>query len=150
MKHHPTLPTFGALVPGAGGVLGAIMRGELIAGAREPDYAVIVPTHKSALFAPMAWGQNGVDVPGAMSLTDGWHNTAAMLQATSSEVERKLRATSLGSVPLLRKMSERAALDYVVSKPFSGYAEAFRNLRTSLELSSPNAPPRRRAPSSAI
>lgn len=81
MKHHPTLPTFGALVPGAGGVLGAIMRGELIAGAREPDYAVIVPTHKSALFAPMAWGQNGVDVPGAMSLTDGWRNTAAMLQA---------------------------------------------------------------------
>jgi capsular exopolysaccharide synthesis family protein len=61
---------------------------------------------------------------------------------TSSEVERKLRAASLGSIPLLRKMSSRAALDYVVSKPFSGFAEAFRNLRTSLELASPDAPPK--------
>ena len=73
-----TLPTFGEVVPGAGGRLGAIMRGALVNGVRQPDYAVIVPDLPSA---KLAYGKYGQDIPDAQSLTDGLANTAAMLAA---------------------------------------------------------------------
>ena len=81
MQRQPTLPTFGALVPGEGGRLGAIMRGALVDGQREPDYALIVPANPACDMDPMPWGKYGLDVPGANSLTDGWRNTPAMLAA---------------------------------------------------------------------
>jgi hypothetical protein len=57
MKRQPTLPTFGEIVPGAGGRLGAIMRGALVNGVREPDYAVIVPDDKAPDLGKMQVGQ---------------------------------------------------------------------------------------------
>lgn len=80
-KRTPTLPTFGELVPGEGGRLGAIMRGSDGPAGRQPDYAVIVPEDKAANLGTMAWGKYGEDVPGAASLTDGWANTRAMAKA---------------------------------------------------------------------
>jgi len=73
-----TLPTFGELVPGAGGRLGAIMRGALVNGVRQPDYAVIVPDIPAV---QLPWGEYGKNVPGADSLTDGLANTESMLAA---------------------------------------------------------------------
>ena len=78
MKQRPTLPTFGAIVPGEGGRLGAIMRGSVIDGLRQPDYAIIVPDLPSV---QLAWGQRGVEVKNANSMTDGQLNTLAMLIA---------------------------------------------------------------------
>lgn len=74
----PTLPTFGEVVPGEGGRLGAIMRGDIVAGIRQPDYAIIVPDLPGIT---LPWGKRGQDVTGAASLTDGMTNTAAMLTA---------------------------------------------------------------------
>ena len=76
MKHHPTLPSFGGIVPGESGRLGGIMRGALIDGVHQPDYALIVPDMPAL---DLAWGVYGEDVPGAGSLTDGLANTQAML-----------------------------------------------------------------------
>lgn len=76
--NHPTLPTFGEVVPGEGGRLGAIMRGNVVDGVRQPDYAIIVPDLKGV---DLAWGERGKEIPGANSLTDGQANTAAMLAA---------------------------------------------------------------------
>lgn len=74
----PTLPTFGEVVPGEGGRLGAIMRGPLVGGIRQPDYAIIVPDLAAKA---ITWGKRGQDVAGAQSQTDGLANTAAMLAA---------------------------------------------------------------------
>ncbi len=74
----PTLPTFGEVVPGEGGRLGAIMRGNVVDGVRQPDYAIIVPDLPGI---DLPWGKSGQDVTGATSLTDGLTNTAAMLAA---------------------------------------------------------------------
>ena len=76
MKHHPTLPSFGDIVPGESGRLGGIMRGALVDGVHQPDYALIVPDMPAL---DMAWGVYGEEVPGADSLTDGLANTQAML-----------------------------------------------------------------------
>lgn len=78
MEQRPTLPTFGEIVPGEGGRLGAIMRGHVIDGVREPDYAVIVPDLPAT---EMQWGKYGTEIKGADSLTDGLRNTQAMLAA---------------------------------------------------------------------
>lgn len=80
MKQQPqrTLPTFGEVVPGEGGRLGAIMRGAVVDGVRQPDYAIIVPDLPGV---DMEWGKRGQEVAGASSLTDGQANTAAMLAA---------------------------------------------------------------------
>lgn len=75
-----TLPTFGEIVPGEGGRLGAIMRGTLVNGVRQPDYAVILADTEAPT---LAWGEYGKRVEGADSLTDGQTNTAAMLKAGS-------------------------------------------------------------------
>lgn len=80
-KLHDTLPPFGELVPGAGGRLGAIMRGELVGGIRLPDYALIVPDTKTANLGLMAWGKRGQNVQGAASRIDGLANTRAMAAA---------------------------------------------------------------------
>lgn len=77
MKQHPTLPTFGEIVPGEGGRLGGIMRGAVVNGVRQPDYALIVPDMPTI---SLAWGKYGEEVPGADSLTDGLTNTKAMLK----------------------------------------------------------------------
>lgn len=77
MKQQPTLPSFGEIVPGEGGRLGGIMRGALIDGVRQPDYALIVPDLPAVR---LTWGKD-TEVKGTSSLTDGLANTAAMLEA---------------------------------------------------------------------
>lgn len=77
-KKQPTLPTFGALVPGAGGRLAGIMRGNMVGTMRQPDYALIVADMDDV---PLQWGAYGTDVMGANSLTDGVINTLAMIAA---------------------------------------------------------------------
>lgn len=63
---------------------------------------------------------------------------AEMLDAgltTAEDVERRLETAYLGAVPLLASVaddSKSAPIDYVVEKPLSSFAEAFRNLRTSV------------------
>lgn len=78
MKQQPTLPTFGEIVPGEGGRLGAIVRGNVVDGVRHPDYAIIVPDLTGVA---LQWGQYGTEIAGAGSLSDGLANTAAMLKA---------------------------------------------------------------------
>lgn len=78
MKQQPTLPTFGEIVPGEGGRLGAIMRGNIVDGVRQPDYAIIVPDLTGV---ELQWGQHSTEIAGASSLSDGLANTAAMLKA---------------------------------------------------------------------
>jgi hypothetical protein len=84
MRNPPlrTLPTFGEIVPGAGGRLGAIMRGALVDGVRQSDYAVIVADAVAGgEVLKLAWGNYGTEIPGAASRTDGLANTAAMVKA---------------------------------------------------------------------
>lgn len=81
MKRQATLQTFGEIVPGEGGRLGAIMRGALVGGVRQPDYAIIVPDLPSA---KLPWGEYGKSAAGADSLTDGLANTEAMIAAGCS------------------------------------------------------------------
>lgn len=78
MSRKPTLPTFGEIVPGEGGRLGAIMRGNIVDGVRQTDYAIIVPDLPSI---KLPWGEYGKQIKGADSLTDGLANTQAMLSA---------------------------------------------------------------------
>jgi hypothetical protein len=78
MSKKPTLPTFGEIVPGEGGRLGAIMRGNIVGGVRQADYAIIVPDLPAI---ELPWGEYGKQIAGADSLTDGLANTAAMLKA---------------------------------------------------------------------
>lgn len=78
MNQQRTLPSFGNIVPGEGGRLGAIMRGNLVDGVRQPDYALIMPKVPAI---KLPWGEYGKSITGADSLTDGLANTQAMLRA---------------------------------------------------------------------
>jgi exopolysaccharide transport family protein len=61
--------------------------------------------------------------------------------STSEDIERFLGVASLGSVPLLSstqagsKGGAQSPADIIVEKPLSAFAEAFRNLRTSIVYS---------------
>ena len=82
-KQTPTLPTFGEVVPGEGGRLAGIMRGPVVDGVRQPDYALIVADATDAPAVLLPWGKSDQDVTGATSLTDGPTNTIAMAAAGS-------------------------------------------------------------------
>jgi succinoglycan biosynthesis transport protein ExoP len=58
--------------------------------------------------------------------------------ATAEDVEQRLDVSYLGAIPLLSSVAEGrvgAPIDYVVEKPLSSFAEAFRNLRASVMYS---------------
>lgn len=78
MSKKRTLPTFGQEVPGEGGRLAGIMRGPLVNGVYQADYALIVADMKAA---KLPWGKHDHNVPSANSLTDGFANTEAMALA---------------------------------------------------------------------
>lgn len=83
MKVHPiTLPAFGAVIPGQGGILAAILRGPTVDGIEQPPFALIVSDASAGELQDIAWGEYGKDVPGASSRTDGPANTAAMALAS--------------------------------------------------------------------
>ena len=55
--------------------------------------------------------------------------------ATAEDVEHRLDVSYLGAVPLLASVAEGkmgSPIDYVIDKPLSSFAEAFRNLRASV------------------
>jgi len=65
--------------------------------------------------------------------------------ATSDDVERYLGVPNLGAVPQLQstidgKSTSLSPEKYVVEKPLSAFAEAFRNLRASILLSKVDTP----------
>ncbi|MEO8112749.1 MAG: polysaccharide biosynthesis tyrosine autokinase [Phenylobacterium sp.] len=62
--------------------------------------------------------------------------------ATAEDVERRLDTAYLGSVPLLSSVAGAtdAPIDYVVDKPLSGFAEAFRSLQASIFHARPGEP----------
>jgi exopolysaccharide transport family protein len=68
--------------------------------------------------------------------------------ATSEDIERYLGVASLGSVPLLSstqgggKGGPQSPAEIIVEKPLSAFAEAFRNLRTSIIYSRVDKPVR--------
>lgn len=72
---------FGAVIPGQGGRLAAIMRGPVRDGIELPPEALIIGEQAVAEFQRIRWGKYGQDVKGATSRTDGRANTAAMLAA---------------------------------------------------------------------
>lgn len=92
----PTLPTFGEIVPGAGGRLAAILRGNLVNSIREPDYALILLDVKAVNLGSMPWGDYGQTVAGADSRTDGLANTRAMAAAGSKCAQQVLALTAGG------------------------------------------------------
>lgn len=82
MKVHPiTLPAFGAVIPGQGGLLAAILRGPIVEGVEQPPFALLVSDAAVGEFEDVAWGEYGKDVPGATSRTDGKANTDSMVLA---------------------------------------------------------------------
>lgn len=83
MKVHPiTLPAFGAVIPGQGGMLAAILRGPTVDGIEQPPFALLVSDAAAGELEGIAWGEYGKDVPGASSRTNGQANTAAMALAS--------------------------------------------------------------------
>lgn len=82
MKVHPiTLPAFGAVIPGQGGMFAAILRGPTIEDIEQPPFALLVSDAEVGEFEDIAWGEYGKDVPGTSSRTDGKANTDAMVLA---------------------------------------------------------------------
>ncbi|HSW13383.1 MAG TPA: hypothetical protein VLI06_11125 [Solimonas sp.] len=71
------LPAFGAIIPGQGGRLAAIMRGPIADGVELPPYALLVTDME---IESVKWGEYK-DIVGTTSRTDGRTNTAAMLAA---------------------------------------------------------------------
>lgn len=58
--------------------------------------------------------------------------------ATAEDVEQRLDVSYLGAIPLLASVAEgkiSSPIDYVIEKPLSSFAEAFRNLRASVTYS---------------
>ena len=55
--------------------------------------------------------------------------------ASGVEVERRLHAPYLGSIPILSSVARgnrRSPVEYVIANPFSVFAEAFRNMKVSV------------------
>lgn len=56
---------------------------------------------------------------------------------TAEDVEKRLRLPALGSIPLLKSIADSkdrrmTPIDHLLARPLSGFAEAFRSLRTSI------------------
>lgn len=60
---------------------------------------------------------------------------------TAESLERVTGRTVMGQVPKIPARHRKQVLSYLVDRPASAPAEAVRNLRTSLLLSNPEAPP---------
>jgi succinoglycan biosynthesis transport protein ExoP len=115
-----------------------------LVGAEQADARIVarasIPTRPSSPNIPL-----NVAIAIVLGLGAG---TAAIILAemldaglgTSEEVERKLGLPAIGSIPLMSSIAEGSdknanPIDFVLMKPLSGYAEAFRSLRTSITYS---------------
>lgn len=74
--------------------------------------------------------------------------------ATSADVEKRFNLRFLGSIPSLSSVAKQptrlAPMDYVVDRPFSGYAESFRSLVASILHGGAGAPIKTVAVTSAL
>jgi capsular exopolysaccharide synthesis family protein len=73
--------------------------------------------------------------------------------ATAEEVESRLDTPHLGSIPLLSSVTKEkhiSPIDFVVERPLSSFAEAFRSLRASIVQSRVGAPVKVIAVTSAL
>ena len=81
MRMHPiTLPAFGSVIPGQGGIFVAIMRGATVDGIEQPPYALLA-SDAAVGEIESTWGDYRKNVPGATSRRDGLANTEAMIAA---------------------------------------------------------------------
>jgi len=60
---------------------------------------------------------------------------------SSEELERRSGQPVIGSIPMAPFSRRRTLLKYLIEKPTSGFAEAIRNLRTSVLLANVDDPP---------
>lgn len=113
-----TIPTFGSVVEGQGGRLGAIMRGPAAEGSQ--DYAIIVPDAEGAEIEAIAWSPEWIKIEGADSKTDGAANTAAMAKADLA-LGKRIAALNLHGHQdwHLPAMAELQALHATVPELFS-------------------------------
>ncbi|MCV3273953.1 polysaccharide biosynthesis tyrosine autokinase [Roseobacter sinensis] len=61
---------------------------------------------------------------------------------TAQDLEKTTGKPVFGEIPIIRVRDRKAYFNYVSNKPVSALAEALRNLRTSVVMSSPDRPPR--------
>lgn len=114
MKVHPiTLPAFGAVIPGQGGMLAAILRGPTVDGIEQPPFALLVSDAAVGEIENVVWGEYGKDVPDASSRTDGKANTGAMVLASCPAAMRVRELTIDGHgdwyLPSLGELNSAAA-----------------------------------------
>ena len=114
MKARPiTLPAFGAIIPGQGGILAAILRGPIVEGVEQPPFALLVSDAAAGEIEDIAWGEYGKDVPGTSSRTDGKANTDAMVLANCPAALRVRELTIDGHsdwyLPSLGELNSAAA-----------------------------------------
>ena len=114
MKVHPiTLPAFGAVIAGQGGMLAAILRGPTVDGIEQPPFALLVSDAAVGEFEDIVWGEYGKDVPGTSSRTDGKANTDAMALASCPAALRMRELTIDGHsdwyLPSLGELNSAAA-----------------------------------------
>ena len=114
MKVHPiTLPAFGAVIAGQGGMLAAILRGPVVDGIEQPPFALLVSDAAVGEIESCAWGEYGKDVPGTSSRTDGKANTDAMALASCPAALRVRELTIDGHsdwyLPSLGELNSAAA-----------------------------------------
>lgn len=82
MQAHPTtLPAFGAFLAAHGGHFAGIMRGNIVEGAEQPPYALIISPKDAGDLPDLQWGKYGTEVPGCSDRRDGLVNTDAMVKA---------------------------------------------------------------------
>jgi len=75
-----TLPAFGSVITGQGGIFAAILRGPIVDGAQQAPYALLVADAAVGEIEAVTWGEYK-DTPGTSSRTDGQANTDAMVLA---------------------------------------------------------------------
>ncbi|MGJ7544602.1 DUF1566 domain-containing protein [Variovorax sp. LT1R16] len=107
-----TLPAFGTVIAGQGGIFAAILRAPLIDGVEQPPFALIVSDAAEGE-VECEWGKYGKDVPGTSSRTDGQANTDAMVKA-ECPAALQLRVLAIGGhtdwyLPSLGELNSAAA-----------------------------------------
>ncbi len=76
-----TLPAFGASIAGQGGIFAAIMRGHIVDGVEQAPYALLVSDAAAGEIENVTWGEDGKEVTGTSSRSNGKGNTDAMVLA---------------------------------------------------------------------